>query len=139
MSLESERAHGVKRGCECKELMQSAALQFKPEDSSLNYAVSQVSAPPRKTDGSSQLAGQSGKTHFPERASQLYEHFMYHEPSLPQLRHYPTRRFIQLLAIMPKLSDVAHLGKAVTDSLQRGAPDIDMVGADSRLEGDIPA
>ncbi|RSH95759.1 hypothetical protein EHS25_000851 [Saitozyma podzolica] len=27
---------------------------------------------------------------------------------------------------MPKLSDVAHLGKAVTDSLQRGAPDIDM-------------
>jgi hypothetical protein len=97
-----------------------------------------VSAPPREADGSSQLAGHSGKTHFPERAPQLYDHFMYHQPA-PQLRRYPTRSFIQLLAIMPKLSDVAHLGKAVTDSLQRGAPDIDMVGADSRLEEDIPA
>lgn len=40
---------------------------------------------------------------------------------------------------MPKLSEVAHLGKAVIDSLHRGAPDIEMVGADRRLDGENPA
>lgn len=28
---------------------------------------------------------------------------------------------------MPRLSEVAHLGKAVTDALSRGAPDIELV------------